>query len=61
MAVIPYPDSEGRRVILPAFRDEEGNWSVAERFRVSVPQIMEAEKLSETDLAIDLTSYSVKK
>lgn len=60
MAVIPYPDDQGRRVILPAFRDDDGNWSVAERFRASVPQILEAENLAESDLAIDMTSYSVK-
>ena len=61
MPVIPYPDSEGRRVILPVFRDEEGDWSVAERFRASIPQILEDENLTEADLAIDLTSFSVKK
>jgi hypothetical protein len=60
MSVIPFPDAEGRRVIVPAMRNDDGEWSVAGRFRGAIPNILEREGLSESDLAIDMTTFTVK-
>jgi hypothetical protein len=58
LSVIPYPDSEDRRVILPAMRNEEGVWVVAEVYRSSIPMILEREQLTEADLAIDPQTFA---
>lgn len=60
LSVIPYPDSQDRRVILPAVRNEDGAWAVAPRYRASIPAILEREQLTEADLAVDPQTFALK-
>lgn len=61
MVAIPYVDKQGRRVLLPAIRDEHGDWTVQTGFRVSIERAMELENLTADDLAIDLETFKLKK
>ncbi|XHC24863.1 MAG: hypothetical protein ACFHWZ_08535 [Phycisphaerales bacterium] len=61
LSVIPYPDSQNRRALLPAMRDADGNWTVAETFRSGVARVMELENLSADDLAIDPETFELRK
>ncbi len=60
LSVIPYPDDQKRRVILPASRDENGDWVVASDYRSAIPAILEREQLTEADLAIDPQTFGLK-
>ncbi|MCR9215704.1 MAG: hypothetical protein NXI14_00745 [bacterium] len=61
LSVIPYPDSQGRRALVPAMRDDNGNWTVAGTFRSAVARVMELENLSADDLAIDPETFELRK
>jgi len=60
LSVIPFPDSQNRRVLLPAMRNEDGAWVVATDYRSSIPAILEREQLTEADLAIDPQTFALK-
>lgn len=61
LGIIPFPDDEGRRALVPAMRDENGNWTVAETFRIEVSRIMERENLSADEIAIDPETFELRK
>jgi hypothetical protein len=61
LSVIPFPDSQGRRALVPAMRDENGNWTVAETFRSAVSRVMELENLSADEIAIDPETFELRK
>ena len=61
LSVLPFPDSENRRALLPAMRDENGNWTVADTYRSGVARVMELENLSPEDLAIDPETFELRK
>lgn len=60
LSVIPFPDSEGRRALVPAMRDENGNWTVAGTFRSAVARVMELENLSADEIAIDPVTFELR-
>lgn len=60
LSVIPYPDDENRRVILPATRGEDGSWVVASDYRSAIAGILKREQLTEADLAIDPQTFGLK-